>query len=269
MRDVRLEHLRPAEILAERKRLPLVYLPTGSIEWHGPHLPLGVDMLLAYEVAQRLARKLGGVVHPPIYCGTERERSPQMLRNIGFPADAWVVGMDFPKNSMRSLYYPEEVFALMLRQALERLVEAGYKLIVIVNGHGAENQLNTLQRQAAAITAQGRARVLVGFPNLNADEEAEQAIAGHADIIETAMMLALMPESVDLSALPPLDTPLHNLDFAVVDSPTFSGQPTADFTVRPQFDPRRATAEMGQRYLQNMVASLAAQVREALAGLKG
>ncbi len=69
MREVRFELMRPDEILEEKKRLPLVFLPVGPLEWHGPHLPLGTDPLIAYEIAIRLAREIGGVVLPPFYLG--------------------------------------------------------------------------------------------------------------------------------------------------------------------------------------------------------
>jgi len=266
MREVRLEYLRPEEILAEQSRQSLVFLPVGAIEWHGPHLPLGVDMMLAHEVAVRVAREVGGVVHPAIYCGTERERSPQMLRNIGFEGDEWVVGMDFPENVMKSYYYPEESFALMVREAIALLIEHGYEHVVIVNGHGAENQIATLQRLAAAFTAKGKAKVtvLLPFPEEYDEEGRPTTAAGHADIYETSAMLALHPQCVDLEALPALDQPLHNTEWAVVDGPTFSGNPTSDYTVRPEYDPRNASLDGGERALRAIVTNLVAQVQEAM-----
>lgn len=47
MRTVQLELLRPGEILAERERCSIVYLPVGPLEWHGPAMPYGTDALLA------------------------------------------------------------------------------------------------------------------------------------------------------------------------------------------------------------------------------
>ena len=268
MRDVRLALLRPEEVLAEMARVPLVFLPVGVIEWHGPHLPLGTDMLLATDMAERLARELGGVVHPAVFCGTERERRAAMLRDIGFGGGEWIVGMDFPANAMKSYYYPEETLALLVRDALSQLVEHGYRLIVIVNGHGAENQIGTLRRLAAATTAAGRARALVVLPfPLERDEQGrETTSAGHADIYETAVLLALHPESVDLAQLPPPGRPLRNTDWAVMDGATFSGSPTPEHTVREQQDPRRATAEAGRAFLEAVFARVSAEVRAALAG---
>ena len=109
MREVRLQWLRPDEVVAERERVPIVYLPIGPLEWHGPHLPLGTDPLQAEHTAIGLAEKIGGVVHPTLFIGTERERAPELLRDLGFEGDEWIVGMDFPGNSLPSLYSPEDV----------------------------------------------------------------------------------------------------------------------------------------------------------------
>ena len=56
MREVRLQWLRPDEVVAERERVSIVYLPIGPIEWHGPHLPLGTDPLQAEHTALELAQ---------------------------------------------------------------------------------------------------------------------------------------------------------------------------------------------------------------------
>ena len=119
MREVRLQWLRPDEVVAERGRASIVYLPIGPLEWHGPHLPLGTDPLQAEHTALELAQRVGGVVHPTLFIGTERERAPELLRDLGFNGDEWIVGMDFPANSMRSYYYAEDAFAMLVRLTLE------------------------------------------------------------------------------------------------------------------------------------------------------
>ena len=156
MRTVRFELLRPSEILAEKERFPVVFQPLGPLEWHGPHLPYGTDPLHAENVAQRTAEAIGGVVMPTLYWGSERERAPEYLKVLGFrgdESDQWIVGMDFPANSMKSLYSMEDVFALVMRARLELIIDQGYKLIVLVNGHGATNHLLTLDRLAKEYSA--------------------------------------------------------------------------------------------------------------------
>src|SRR5437762_10561798 len=148
MRTIRFELLRPDEIIAERTRFPVVYQPIGPLEWHGPHLPYGMDPLHAETEARRIAESIGGVVMPTLFWGTERERDADMLRALGFKGDEWIVGMDFPANSMKSLYTQEDIFGVVVRARLDLLVLQQYRLLVVINGHGAANHLVTLERLA-------------------------------------------------------------------------------------------------------------------------
>lgn len=45
---------------------PFVVLPLGSVEYHGPHAPLGTDTTLAAGFAERIANDFGALVLPPI-----------------------------------------------------------------------------------------------------------------------------------------------------------------------------------------------------------
>ena len=150
-RTVQLERMRPGEILAERARCPIVYLPLGPLEWHGPAMPFGTDPLMAQELARRAALRTGGVVMPTLFLGTERERPAQILKDKGFEnaESMYVVGMDVPKNSVKSFYAREDLFAVTVREHLRLLVQQEYKLIVIVNGHGAWGQRQDRVRRGA------------------------------------------------------------------------------------------------------------------------
>jgi len=70
MHTRRIQYLCPDEVLAEMKLAPVAYQPCGLLEWHGPHLPLGVDSLNAEHVALMAAERSGGLVMPPFYFGT-------------------------------------------------------------------------------------------------------------------------------------------------------------------------------------------------------
>ena len=54
---------------ALRQQTRTVILPLGSLEEHGPHLPLGTDTFHALEVARRVARLRPVVVAPPLFYG--------------------------------------------------------------------------------------------------------------------------------------------------------------------------------------------------------
>jgi creatinine amidohydrolase len=263
MRAVRFELLRPAEIIAERARFPVIFQPVGPLEWHGPHLPYGTDPLHAEVVCIRTAEAIGGVVIPTLYWGSERERSPETLKTLGFKGDEWIIGMDAPAHSMKSLYSMEDIFALVVRARLDLLVQQEYKLIVIVNGHGAANHMATLDRLATEFSGHGPAKVLftTAFPP---PANGSYSI-GHAEALETSLMLATYPDSVDLNTLPQLPEPLYNTQWGIVDGETFAGNPTPDFSLRPEADPRiSASREWGEAALKEDVARLSQQVANAL-----
>ena len=209
-----------------------------------------------------LAQQVGGVVHPTLYWGTERERTPQALRNLGFKGHEWIVGMDFPDNAMRSYYAPEEQFGLVVRWTLENLMAHGFKLIVVVNGHGATNQIETLKRLVAELNARGPARLLYTFTLDYVTTE-----PGHATLTEAAAILSMDPARVDLGTLPPADKPLRIPEWAIADDASFNGHSGLGYTVNPEADPRRGTAEIGKRNFDAALTKLAEIVGAAWANL--
>ena len=44
--------------------------PLGTLEWHGPHMPLGADGIQSKELFVRVAEKVGGVVLPMLFMGS-------------------------------------------------------------------------------------------------------------------------------------------------------------------------------------------------------
>ena len=126
-RTVRYERLRPDELRAELARCPVCYIPFGPIEWHGPQSAMGLDALNAETIALRSAELYGGVVLPTLFVGTESERDEATLAKLGFEDPSiHVVGMDFPKNSVKSLYYREETLRMLLRDTARLLLQNGY-----------------------------------------------------------------------------------------------------------------------------------------------
>src|SRR5260370_15035875 len=52
------------EIAAQLKKNPLVILPAGSVEQHGPHLPAGTDSVAANTIAHAVAERMDALVIP-------------------------------------------------------------------------------------------------------------------------------------------------------------------------------------------------------------
>jgi creatinine amidohydrolase len=266
-REIRYEWLRPDELIADRTRCPLVFLPVGPVEYHGPHLPLGVDAINATRVAHEACRALGkGVVFPTIHAGTEGDREPWMSEGLGLPPDAWVVGMDFPTARWKSHYAREHVFALVLANDIEGLIAQGYKVVVVVNGHGAISQQETIRKLCAYFTHHAGA-VVVGDLAFAGDLDLVN-LAGHADRFETSLMMdhqgaeGARRNAVDLSRLPDRSIPIRYPDFSIVDGPGFRRNPPADRIVRE--DPRDATREFGAGLCRQAVAKILALARSAM-----
>lgn len=247
----------PAEIAAARKRTGLVILPVGPLEWHGPHLAMGCDNLLAHAFARQLAEELECPYFPPLFVGTERERDSATLKSIGFDGDNFIEGMDFPENPIASAYYREEFFALVIRDTLEILFNRmRFSRVLIINGHGAVNQNNVLTRLCAEYNAKSvKPRVMWVYPGF------PRSMAGsiaHAGAEECSLLEVSWPGLVDISRLPQRGK-LKNIDYAIVDSETFDLKPTQDHTVREQQDPRFHTdpkkgGEMMERAVKEVIA---------------
>lgn len=267
--NVRFERMRPDEIVAAREQSPLAFLPIGPLEWHGPHLPLGTDPLHAEQVAMGAVRRTGGVVLPTLFAGAETvvapNGRPHSLANLGLPEDIRVVGMDFPANNLKSLYFEESAFALTVREFVRGLVANEFRVIMLINGHGAANHVAALQRVAAEETTPS-CRVIY-HATWSPPQPPPLPGGGHATRGETDAVLAIDPELVDLGALPPDGTPITYPGYGIVDGPGFGGSPNPGFVVADEADPRRSTAEDGRTRVGHAIDAAVSVATQALAGL--
>ena len=94
-------------------------LPAGVMEKHGPHLPLSTDMILAREISSRGAELEYALVYPEFYFGQIFEA----------------------KHQPGTLAYSTELLWMMLEESCEEMARNGIKKIILVNGHGGNNNL--------------------------------------------------------------------------------------------------------------------------------
>ena len=105
----------------------LVLLPVASTEQHGPHLATGVDTFLCGEVCRRaaqklVARKVPAVVAPTLWAGLAEH-------HVAF-------GGSF------TLTLP--TYHALLRDLCRSILRAGFRHILIVNGHGGNQPVAAL-----------------------------------------------------------------------------------------------------------------------------
>lgn len=72
MEKVLYSELNPTEFRDRIKVAPIAYLPLGTLEWHGEHLPLGSDSIQSQDFFEKLAREVGGIVLPSLFLGPDR-----------------------------------------------------------------------------------------------------------------------------------------------------------------------------------------------------
>jgi len=180
--EVRYEHLRPRGLRARIEGSPVVYVPLGIVEWHGHHNVYGSDILKMYAVLPEVARRAGGVVHPPVWVATESD----------LPGEG-IFG---------TLVYSEAVFRGMIGELLAGLRAAGFRLIVLFAGHSSALQEQVLEQEAVAfMKAHDDVRVLA-TSDYEICVDHDYKIYDHAAKYETGMMMAQYPESVDLGECP-------------------------------------------------------------------
>ena len=99
MRTVVMSEMTWPEYEQALKDNPVVFIPTGAVEQHGPHLPMGVDYMLPMAIARDVAENVGGIVAAPVTYGYK-----SMPRSGGgpfFPGSRQGTGQTYP-----SLYEP-------------------------------------------------------------------------------------------------------------------------------------------------------------------
>src|ERR687897_340260 len=124
----RLEELFPTELEARLAEMPALLIPVGTIEWHGHHLPLGLDVLKAGALAEAASERCGAVIAPPTWLAAG--------------------GVPFP----HTLKLPAALVEPLLTEAVGHFTEDGFRVVCLVNGHyGLENTLATKRAAANAM----------------------------------------------------------------------------------------------------------------------
>jgi len=208
--QVRYHMLRPHQIVERRKACPVAYLPIGTIEWHGVHNPVGADTLQAEGMANLCARKGGGLAFPPLYYAENRieqlvcsGRGP--LREMELPDDSFA-----PENQLFTATEQAMHYNHLLIHILDQLDTLGFEVGVLVAGHyplidyarAAVLQYN--QRNSARRNRRAREGMLAwAFVDFLLVRGQYDCAGDHGGGWETSHVMALHPDTVDLSLLPP------------------------------------------------------------------
>jgi creatinine amidohydrolase len=228
----------------------VIVLPTGATEQHGPHLPCAVDTLICAGVVGHALAKVPAHIPAfalaPITYGKSEE-------HLHFPGTMTLKG---------------ETLLATMNEIGESVYRAGFRKLLIVNGHGGQPQVMEMAARELRLR-HGDFIVIPSFtwkmPNVAGQflSETEKKLAMHAGHAETAIVLALAPETVHMDKAvanypPPFPSTLLSTD----------GRPACAWSARdfgPSGiigDPTKATAEQGHLILESLASSWAKAIEE-------
>ena len=167
----------------------IALLPVGAAsKEHGRHLPLNTDFLQASWLASELATHVDALIWPVV--------------NFGY----YPAFVDYPG----SISIPEEVFSNTVQAILEGIIFAGVRRTVILN-----TGISTIKALQSAVNrisdgASVSLHNVYSGPNFTRVETelSEQSFGGHADEVETSIMLAIDQSVVNLSLASPQKIPI-------------------------------------------------------------
>lgn len=168
----------PDFVKAVEKSDGVCLIPMGILEKQGPHMPLGTDMYMSYEVSYRAAQKEYCIVFPHYYVGQifESKHQPGIVA-----------------------YSPELIYK-MLEETCQEIARNGLKKIILVNSHGGNNAFlqffcqSQLNKEKDYAVYMFRSLVNSDAPEIAAMRKSE--LTGHADEARASFMMALRPDLV-------------------------------------------------------------------------
>ena len=226
--------------------------PVGAVEQHGPHLPLGTDLIVAEAVAEAVVDERGEQLDlwllPPIACTKSNEH-------------AWAPG---------TIWLSPETMLAVLRDMGRSLARLGARRLAFVNGHGGNTALlnvacRELRLEHDLLTFLLHPAVPPDHGGPSSADELGMGI--HAGLDETSMMLHLRPDTVAMDrAQRHVPESLAANDQVRFGGSVSFGWVSSDFGPSGVIgDPTGATAERGRELFEAAVAAIGAACAEIAA----
>ena len=218
MIEVQWQNLRAPALRSLAEDYATVIVPVGSIEQHGPHLPVQVDALLATEVSVRAAQRVAQSQSAQSQSAQSQSAQSQSAQSQSAQSQsaqsqsvvvAPTVWSGLAEHHMAfgaTITLDFDTFRAVLRGVCESIARHGFPRILLLNGHGgnvsafgviAGELERALGARIAAATYWHLTEVVEVFPTILE----RQRNVRHAGEAETSMLLALRPELVDTEAM--------------------------------------------------------------------
>ncbi|HEY5692136.1 MAG TPA: creatininase family protein [Cyclobacteriaceae bacterium] len=189
-----LPHMTVPEVQDFLKRSDMVIIPIAAMEQHGLHLPIGTDFLNGVERCKLIAQQRDILVAPVLMAG----QSPY---HMGFAG---------------TIALKSETIIQVHMEAIESLIQHGFKRFIIMNAHGGNRALSTLLVDKVNQTTSG---IAVDFSDAispfiersPSSSSSPKMFDRHGGTPETSASLYLIPSLVQLDKAVPakLTLPPH------------------------------------------------------------
>jgi creatinine amidohydrolase len=163
------------EVRAAAERGAVAVLPVGSQEQHSEHLPMGTDALLAEAVLDAAADLLS----------SDGNEGPELVR---LPVLAF--GHSPHHLFAAAVSLSATTLLAVLDDVLDSLVRSGFRRVLLVNGHGGNEEVVRLAVKRCALRAD------VALAACSYWSLGDPCPPGHAGRFETSLMLAAHPDLV-------------------------------------------------------------------------
>jgi creatinine amidohydrolase len=239
-----------SENVREEGQQGILVLPVGSVEQHGPHLPLTVDIVIPVRIAATVVEKIKGFVAPGIFYGARS--LPQSGGSPEIPGTIRVRG---------------SVLTDYLKEVIAGYVSMGFLFIVILNGHyeneGFLFEALELCRQEGRL--EGARIVALSWwslvPQALLDKLFGDRFTGwhaeHASACETSLMLHLRKELVGPARVDNATPPRAGLYTFPIEASKISNRGVLGNT-------SSSSAENGQALFEEVCSQLVAVIREQM-----
>lgn len=229
-------------------------LPLGSLEQHGPHLPMATDTFQIKEIMERAMALLPDSAH---VC---------LLPVLEYTVVQWA-------SPLASVGLSPETHTRVLVEICASLHEIGFRKMILVHGHGGlptgrSALWQAMQEKRPALYVDFHPCETVHDELSKAVNESSGGIDGHAGAMETAMMLAIRPDIVKRKGIKPGAKSLYGTTF-----PFKTLQGTGVYTIPVlesapggyDGDPRKATPALGHKLMDVIARATANVIRELAA----
>lgn len=227
----------------------VVVVPLGAVEQHGPHLPLGTDLIVAEAVARATIEAHG------------KAHDAWMLPPLGFTKSnehAWSPG---------TIWLSAQTLLSVLDDIGRCIATTPARRVLFLNGHGGNSAL--LQVANRELRVKHGLRTFLAHPHMPADQGGSSAAGElgmgiHGGTDETSVMLHLRPDLVDMSkAVRRVPEKLARNRHVKFGGSVPFGWMSNDFFPEGHIgDPTGATAELGASMFTTAVATLGEVLEE-------